>query len=211
VVLTTHFMDEADILCDRIAIMSHGRLACDGSPLSVRTPPPTGRVPGLVPQRSSCTLSAPLVTGLGCACARAAQVAVRAGLHAHAGERRRRLVGRGVRRVAAGCGAPPRARRRAALRRGRRAHGAGESPRAIEGVRCPAEPWRAAESVATPQAARGWARPRCRRFKSQSCCCVGCAFEVAALHTFMQPGDMVWVVDQQSDCVARGLAGSLPG
>ena len=36
IVLTTHFMDEADILCDRIAIMSHGRLACDGSPLSVR-------------------------------------------------------------------------------------------------------------------------------------------------------------------------------
>jgi ABC-type multidrug transport system ATPase subunit len=39
VVLTTHFMDEADILCDRVAIMAHGRLACDGSPLSVRLSP----------------------------------------------------------------------------------------------------------------------------------------------------------------------------
>jgi hypothetical protein len=32
------------------------------------------------------------------------------------------------------------------------------------------------QSVATPQAARGWARPPCRHFKSQSCCCVGSAF-----------------------------------
>jgi hypothetical protein len=38
-------------------------------------------------------------------------------------------------------------------------------------------------SVATPQAARGWARPRCRPFKDQSCCCLGCAFEAAAFQT----------------------------
>lgn len=31
-ILTTHFMDEADILGDRIAIMSSGRLQCVGSP-----------------------------------------------------------------------------------------------------------------------------------------------------------------------------------
>jgi hypothetical protein len=31
------------------------------------------------------------------------------------------------------------------------------------------------QSVATPQAARGWARPPCRHFKNQSCCCVGSA------------------------------------
>jgi hypothetical protein len=29
------------------------------------------------------------------------------------------------------------------------------------------------QSVATPQAVRGWARPLCRHFKIQSCCCLG--------------------------------------
>ena len=33
IVLTTHFMDEADILADRIAIMTRGRLRCCGSSL----------------------------------------------------------------------------------------------------------------------------------------------------------------------------------
>ena len=33
VVLTTHFMDEADVLGDRVAILSHGKLRCVGSPL----------------------------------------------------------------------------------------------------------------------------------------------------------------------------------
>jgi ATP-binding cassette subfamily A (ABC1) protein 3 len=32
IILTTHFMDEADILGDRIAIMHHGRLRCIGRP-----------------------------------------------------------------------------------------------------------------------------------------------------------------------------------
>jgi ABC-type multidrug transport system ATPase subunit len=36
VVLTTHFMDEADILCDSIAIMAHGSLACVGPPLELK-------------------------------------------------------------------------------------------------------------------------------------------------------------------------------
>lgn len=31
-ILTTHFMDEADILGDRIAIMSAGHLQCVGTP-----------------------------------------------------------------------------------------------------------------------------------------------------------------------------------
>lgn len=31
VILTTHFMDEADLLGDRIAIISSGRLQCCGS------------------------------------------------------------------------------------------------------------------------------------------------------------------------------------
>ena len=29
--LTTHYMDEADLLCDRIVIMDHGRILVDGS------------------------------------------------------------------------------------------------------------------------------------------------------------------------------------
>lgn len=36
ILLTTHFMDEADILGDRIAIMSHGELRCFGSPLFLK-------------------------------------------------------------------------------------------------------------------------------------------------------------------------------
>eukprot|EP01133_Synstelium_polycarpum_P012374 gene12374-14517_t len=36
IILTTHFMDEADFLGDRIAIISHGRLRCDGSSLFLK-------------------------------------------------------------------------------------------------------------------------------------------------------------------------------
>ena len=36
-VLTTHFMDEADLLGDRIAIMSKGKLRCCGSPLFLKS------------------------------------------------------------------------------------------------------------------------------------------------------------------------------
>ena len=32
VLLTTHFMDEADALCNRVAIMNLGRIAAEGSP-----------------------------------------------------------------------------------------------------------------------------------------------------------------------------------
>ena len=34
--LTTHFMDEADLLSDSIAIMAGGRLKCWGTPLSLK-------------------------------------------------------------------------------------------------------------------------------------------------------------------------------
>ena len=37
IVLTTHSMEEADILCDRIAIMADGRLAAVGSSLDLKT------------------------------------------------------------------------------------------------------------------------------------------------------------------------------
>lgn len=36
VILTTHYMDEADILGDRIGIMTHGRLVCSGSSLFLK-------------------------------------------------------------------------------------------------------------------------------------------------------------------------------
>jgi ABC-2 type transport system ATP-binding protein len=32
VVLTTHYMDEAEKLCDRIAVMDHGRIIAEGTP-----------------------------------------------------------------------------------------------------------------------------------------------------------------------------------
>ncbi len=36
ILLTTHFMDEADLLGDRIAIMAHGKLQCCGAPLFLK-------------------------------------------------------------------------------------------------------------------------------------------------------------------------------
>jgi len=42
VLLTTHFLDEADLLCDRVAIMSAGSLACIGSPLFLKSKFGTG-------------------------------------------------------------------------------------------------------------------------------------------------------------------------
>ena len=37
ILLSTHHMDEADILGDRIAIISHGQLRCCGSPLYLKS------------------------------------------------------------------------------------------------------------------------------------------------------------------------------
>ncbi len=36
IILTTHFMDEADLLGDRIAIISQGKLKCCGSSLFLK-------------------------------------------------------------------------------------------------------------------------------------------------------------------------------
>ena len=37
VLLTTHYMDEAERLCDRVAIVDHGRVIAEGSPLHLMT------------------------------------------------------------------------------------------------------------------------------------------------------------------------------
>ena len=36
ILLTTHYMEEADILCDKIAIIDHGRIIARGTPLKVK-------------------------------------------------------------------------------------------------------------------------------------------------------------------------------
>ncbi|XP_028818388.1 LOW QUALITY PROTEIN: ATP-binding cassette sub-family A member 1 [Denticeps clupeoides] len=42
IILSTHYMDEADLLGDRIAIISHGKLCCCGSPLFLKARLGTG-------------------------------------------------------------------------------------------------------------------------------------------------------------------------
>ena len=37
IILTTHYMQEADVLADRICIMSHGKLRCCGSSLFLKS------------------------------------------------------------------------------------------------------------------------------------------------------------------------------
>jgi ABC-2 type transport system ATP-binding protein len=42
IVLTTHYMDEADTLCDHVAIIDHGRLIAQGSPTELKQSIPGG-------------------------------------------------------------------------------------------------------------------------------------------------------------------------
>ncbi|MFN2385020.1 MAG: ABC transporter ATP-binding protein [Thermoanaerobaculia bacterium] len=42
ILLTTHAMDEADVLCDRVAIMDRGRILCEGSPEALKRALQTG-------------------------------------------------------------------------------------------------------------------------------------------------------------------------
>jgi ABC-2 type transport system ATP-binding protein len=42
IVLTTHAMDEANFLCDRVAIMDHGRILCEDAPEALKRSLPTG-------------------------------------------------------------------------------------------------------------------------------------------------------------------------
>ena len=36
VLLTTHYMEEADVLCDRVALMHHGRIRAEGAPAALK-------------------------------------------------------------------------------------------------------------------------------------------------------------------------------
>uniref|UniRef100_A0A9J8ACW3 P-type phospholipid transporter n=1 Tax=Cyprinus carpio carpio TaxID=630221 RepID=A0A9J8ACW3_CYPCA len=67
IILSTHHMDEADILGDRIAIISHGKLCCVGSSLFLKTQLGTGYYLTLVkkntePSLSSCRNSSSTVS-----------------------------------------------------------------------------------------------------------------------------------------------------
>src|SRR3954463_3825640 len=42
IVLTTHYMDEADALCDRLAIIDHGRIISEGTPAELKASIPGG-------------------------------------------------------------------------------------------------------------------------------------------------------------------------
>jgi ABC-2 type transport system ATP-binding protein len=42
IVLTTHYMDEADTLCDRLAIIDHGRIIAQGTPKELKSSIPGG-------------------------------------------------------------------------------------------------------------------------------------------------------------------------
>ncbi|KAJ1086296.1 hypothetical protein NDU88_006417 [Pleurodeles waltl] len=58
IILSTHYMDEADLLGDRVAIISQGRLQCCGSPLFLKTTLGTGYYLTLVKrQRTNVTSS----------------------------------------------------------------------------------------------------------------------------------------------------------
>lgn len=56
IILSTHHMDEADILGDRIAIISHGKLCCVGSSLFLKTHLGTGYYLTLVKRDYDLTL-----------------------------------------------------------------------------------------------------------------------------------------------------------
>ena len=43
VLLTTHYMFEADQLCDRIAVIAKGRIVAEGTPRELKAGSPTAR------------------------------------------------------------------------------------------------------------------------------------------------------------------------
>ena len=73
VLLSTHYLDEADALCDRVLVMSRGRLLADGPPTRIKrqigpdtlvvTAASESELPGLVAVLQAATGSAPQVSG----------------------------------------------------------------------------------------------------------------------------------------------------
>ena len=77
VFLTTHYLDEADALCDRIAIIDHGQIVAEGTPAELKR-----------------EISGDVVTvGLHGDAAAGRRAARRRGLRAQARDRRRRRCG----------------------------------------------------------------------------------------------------------------------
>jgi ABC-2 type transport system ATP-binding protein len=56
VVLTTHYMEEAERLCDRVAIVDHGRIIALGSPLELMESVDVSHLPAPEPRKTSATL-----------------------------------------------------------------------------------------------------------------------------------------------------------
>jgi ABC-2 type transport system ATP-binding protein len=69
ILITTHYMDEADNLCDRIAIVDHGKLVALDTPMGLKASVPGSSVievhfKGDIPERESRLRQMPGVTGV---------------------------------------------------------------------------------------------------------------------------------------------------
>ncbi len=60
ILLTTHLMEEADRLCDRLAVIDHGRVIAEGTPAALKAGMGAEHVIGLTVQRSPADLAAQL-------------------------------------------------------------------------------------------------------------------------------------------------------
>ena len=56
IVLTTHYMEEAERLCDRVAIVDHGRVIAMGTPLDLIESVDVSHLPSPEPRKTSATL-----------------------------------------------------------------------------------------------------------------------------------------------------------
>jgi ABC-2 type transport system ATP-binding protein len=65
IVLTTHAMDEADFLCDRLAIMDRGRILCEDAPEALKRSLPTGERVELETDRAIEPVDRDSITALG--------------------------------------------------------------------------------------------------------------------------------------------------
>jgi ABC-2 type transport system ATP-binding protein len=55
-VITTHYMEEAERLCDRVAIVDHGRVIALGSPLQLMESVDVSHFPAPEPKKTLATL-----------------------------------------------------------------------------------------------------------------------------------------------------------